>query len=220
MDLEPKSFLLDQALFDYMVAHSMPPTPVQRDLIAATRDLGDIAGMQIGIEQGVFFTLLTRALGVREAIEVGTFTGYSAMSIALGLPAGGRLLCCDVSEEWVEVGRRHWEAAGVADRIEVRIGPALDTLRALPDDARFDLAFLDADKPGYVGYFDEVVPRLRTGGVLLADNVLQGGRVVDHQATSSNLDGIRVFNEHVAADTRVDAVVLPIGDGLTLAVKR
>jgi caffeoyl-CoA O-methyltransferase len=192
---------------------------VQAALIEETQSLGGVAMMQIAPEQGAFMTLLTRAIGARRAVEVGTFTGYSALCIARGLPADGRLLCCDVSEEWTAIARRHWELAGVANRIDLRIAPAIETLRALPDE-EIDLAFIDADKPSYIRYYEQLVPRLRPGGLLLADNVLWSGRVVDEGADDENTVAIRAFNDHVAADGRMETVMLPISDGLTIACKR
>jgi caffeoyl-CoA O-methyltransferase len=153
-------------------------------------------------------------------VEVGTFTGYSSICIARGLADGGRLLCCDVSEEWTAIAREHWDQAGVADRIELRIGPAADTLRALPADPAIDIAFIDADKPGYRTYYEEIVERLRPGGLVLLDNVLWSGNVVDDEDQSENTVAIRAVNDHVAADSRVDAVMLPIADGLTIARKK
>src|SRR3954470_16370834 len=146
---EPKSFFLGGDIHAYLVEHGMPPDDVQRALIEETQELGAVAGMQVSPEQGAFLTILTAAIGARNAVEVGTFTGYSALCIARGLGASGRLVCCDVSDEWTSVGRKHWKAAGVADRIELRIAPALDTLRAMPRDATIDIAFIDADKPSY-----------------------------------------------------------------------
>jgi len=218
----PKSFLLTDDLHRYLVAHGTPPDPVAADLIAATAGLGSVSGMQIAPEQGAFITLLTKAIGARRAVEVGTFTGYSALCIARGLPADGHLLCCDVSREWTDVGRPFWERAGVAERIELRIAPAIETLRALPEEADLDLAFIDADKEGYPGYWEEIVRRLRPGGLVLVDNVLWGGRVVDPEAVAGDGHGVAVaaFNDLVAADGRVDAVMLPLADGVTLARKR
>src|SRR5437868_11484852 len=138
---DPKSFLLTAELGDYLVAHGTPPDDVQRALIEDTAALGPVAGMQVAPEQGAFLTLLTRALGVTRAIEIGTFTGYSALCIARGLPADGRLICCDVSAEWTAIGRAHWEKAAVASKIDLRLAPALDTIRALDSDEMFDLAF-------------------------------------------------------------------------------
>jgi caffeoyl-CoA O-methyltransferase len=216
----PKSFLLTPALGDYLVAHGTPPDAVQDALIAETAALGPISGMQIAPEQGAFLTILTRLIGARRAIEIGTFTGYSALCIARGLPADGALLCCDVSEEWTAVGRQYWEKAGVAERIELRVAPALDTLVTLTPTPPFDLAFIDADKPNYANYFDALFPLMRPNGVILVDNVLWDGNVVQPEVDDDNTRAIRAFNDKVAADDRVDTVMLPIADGLTLCRKR
>ncbi len=217
---DPKSFLLTHDVHRYLVEHGTPPDRVQESLITATRELGAFAGMQIAPEQGAFMTVLARLVGAQHAIEIGTFTGYSALCIARGLADGGHLLCCDVSEEWTSIGRRFWEQAGVADRIDLRIGPALDTLRALPDDTTFDFAFIDADKRNYGAYYDEVLARLVPNGVILVDNVLWGGGVLDESQQDDDVRAIRAFNDRVAADDRVDTVMLPIADGLTLVRKR
>jgi caffeoyl-CoA O-methyltransferase len=211
---------LSEPLARYLVEHGTPPDDIQRALIEETAALGPIAMMQIAPEQGAFLTMLTRLLDVRRAVEVGTFTGYSSLCIARGLAPGGRLVCCDVSDEWTSIGRKYWERAGVADRIDLRIAPAADTLRALPSAEPIDLAFIDADKPNYPVYFDEVVTRLRPNGVVLVDNVLWSGNVVNDDATDENTNAIRAFNDMVAADSRVDTVMLPIADGLTLCRKR
>jgi caffeoyl-CoA O-methyltransferase len=216
----PKSFFLTPELHRYLVDHGTPPDSLQEELIEETAKLGGIAMMQIAPEQGAFMTMLTRVIGARRAIEVGTFTGYSALCIARGLQAGGRLLCCDVSEEWTSIGRRFWEQDGVADRIELRLGPALDTLQTLPAEPAFDLAFIDADKQNYPNYYEEVLTRLRPNGVILVDNVLWGGRVIDPETDDADTKAIRAFNDRVASDDRVDTVMLPLGDGLTLARKR
>ena len=210
-----KSGSVSADVYDYVVAHGTPPDPVQQRLIAETQELGGIGIMQIAPDQGALMTMLTRLLGVQRAVEVGTFTGYSALSIARGLPADGSLLCCDISEEWTSIAKKYWEEAGVADRIELSIGPALDTLRALPEGPTIDLAFIDADKPGYIEYHEEIVTRLRPGGLILVDNVLAFGKVTDPKATDENVRAIRDYNEHVLADERVDQVMLPIADGLT-----
>jgi caffeoyl-CoA O-methyltransferase len=217
---DPKTVAVTPAIHEYLLAHSSPIDEVQRSLIEVTAELGAVSGMQIAPEQGAFMQLLTEIVGVRFAVEVGTFTGYSALCIARGLQPGGRLLCLDVSEEWTSVGRRHWDQAGVGDRIELRIGPAADALAALPTDPPIDLAFIDADKTGYRTYYDEIVDRLRPGGVVLLDNVLWGGAVVDGTNTEADTEAIRAVNAHVAADPRVEAVMLPISDGLTLARRR
>jgi caffeoyl-CoA O-methyltransferase len=216
----PKSFLLTADLASYLVSHGSPPDARQLALIDETAALGPIAGMQVAPEQGAFLTLLTRLIGARSAVEVGTFTGYSALCIARGLPADGHLLCCDVSEDWTAIARKAWDAAGVADRIELKIAPAADTLRALPHDQTIDLGFIDADKPGYPVYYEELLARLRPNGVLLVDNVLWGGRVIQADADDDNTKAIKAFNDMVAADDRVEAVMLPISDGLTLCRKK
>ena len=216
----PKSFFLTKPVHDYLVAHAPPLDDVQRDLIAETEALGGISMMQIAPEQGAFMTLLTRLIGARQAIEVGTFTGYSAISIARGLPGDGSLLCCDVNEEWTAIARKYWERAGVDDKIELRIAPATETLRSLPAGERFDLAFIDADKPSYPIYYEEVLARLRRNGVILVDNTLWGGAVADAKATDDNTKAIRAFNDAVAADERIESTILTVGDGLTLIRKR
>lgn len=219
MSDEPKDFHLNPAVHDYLVAHGTPPDAIQQELIEATRKLGGISMMQIAPEQGAFMTLFARAIGARRAIEIGTFTGLSALCIARGLPEDGQLLCCDVSDEWARVGQPFWEKAGVAGRIDLRIAPALETLRSLPEEPTTDLAFIDADKPTYVDYFEELLPRMRPGGVILADNVLWMGRVADPSCDDEHTEAIRRFNDHVTGDPRVDCVMLPISDGLTLLRK-
>ncbi len=217
---DPKSFQLSAEIHAYLVEHGTPPDEVQQALIDETAALGDIAIMQISPEQGAFMTLLTRLMGARRVIEVGTFTGYSALALARGLTDGGVLLTCDVSEEWTAIARRYWERAGVADRIELRLGDALETLPALPTEEVYDLAFIDADKTSYGAYYEEILRRLRPGGVILVDNVLFFGLVVDESATDPDTIAIRAFNEKLADDDRVDVVMLPVADGLTLARKR
>jgi predicted O-methyltransferase YrrM len=215
--MAPKSFLLDQTLSDYMEAHNPPIDGVLRDLINETAQLGSVAGMQIAPEQGAFMSLLAKLTGARHAVEVGTFTGYSALCIARAMGAEGHLLCCDVSEEWTAIARRYWQRAGVADRIELKLAPALQTLQALSADRIIDLAFIDADKGGYIGYYEELVARMRPGGLIVVDNVLWSGRVADAADQEENTVAIRAFNDHLHADARVEAVILPISDGLTLA---
>lgn len=217
---DPKSFTLSEGVHRYILDHSSPLDDVRQRLMEETASLGSVAGMQVPPEQSLLLTLLTRVIGAHEAVEVGTFTGLSALSIAAGLADGGRLVCCDVSEEWTAIARRYWAEAGLGDRIDLRIGPAVDTLRSLPDGPHLDLAFIDADKPSYVAYWDELVPRIRPGGILLVDNVLWRGAVVDQGVNDENTVAIRLFNNHAAADSRVDLVMLPISDGLTIAVKK
>ena len=169
---DPKSFQLSPEIHEYLVAHGTPPDDIERALIEETAGLGAISRMPVAPEQGAFLRIVTQLISAREAVEVGTFTGYSAICIARGLGPGGHLLCCDVSDEWTSIGRRHWAHAGVDDRIELRIAPALETLQSLPSEPRIDLAFIDADKPNYIGYYEELVPRLRVNGIT-------GLRVVD-----------------------------------------
>lgn len=216
----PKSFQLSPEIHAYLVAHGTPPDEIASALIEETKRLGGISLMQIAPEQGAFMTLLARLIGARRAIEVGTFTGYSALCLARGLAADGHLLCCDVSEEWTNVGRPYWEKAGVAHRIELRLAPAAETLRSLPPDPVVDIAFIDADKAGYPVYYEEILARLRPGGLILVDNVLFMGMVVDASVTNEMVDAIRAFNDQVAGDERVDRVMLAVGDGLTLLRKR
>lgn len=215
----PKSFFLTPEIHEYVLAHSTPIDEVQRSLIDETARLPNV-GMQISPEQGAFMTILTRIVGARRAVEVGTFTGYSALSIARGLPDDGHLLCCDVNEEWTSVGRRYWERAGVAGKIELKLAPAAETLRALPERELFDLAFIDADKPLYPVYYEEILKRLRPNGTILVDNTLWGGRINDPAVTDEQTASLRSFNDLVASDPRVDCVQLTVGDGLTLLRKR
>ena len=179
-----------------------------------------MAMMQVAPEQGAFLELLVAATGASQVVEVGTFTGYSALCMARALPPGGRLLCCDVSEEWTAIARRYWQKAGVADRVELRLGPAAETLRGLPEGEWVDLAFIDADKPNYLAYYEELLARLRPGGLILLDNVLWFGAVLNPDDTSENTVAIRAVNDFVAGDERVEAVMLAVADGLTLARKR
>lgn len=216
----PKSVQMTAALHAYLVSHGTPPDDIQRALIDETQALGNISIMQIAPEQGAFMTLFARILGARRAIEIGTFTGYSALCLARGLTDGGKLICCDVSEEWTNVGRRHWEKAGIAHKIDLRIAPAIKTLADLPQEPNFDLAFIDADKSAYIDYFEALIPLIRAGGVILVDNVLWMGAVIDPEANDENTLAIRRFNDYVAADSRVECVMLPIADGLTLLRKR
>jgi caffeoyl-CoA O-methyltransferase len=213
-------------LHEYLQAHSTKPDPVARELIEYTAGLGPVAGMQTAPEQSLLLTILVQSLGARKAVEVGTFTGLSSLAIARGLAPGGTLLCCDVSEEWTARARQAWAAAGVADRIDLRIAPAVETLRALPPDADLDFAFIDADKTNYPLYYAELITRMRPGGLIAVDNVFQHGAVVDSLRAKAVADGhdevgvVHEFNGYLAADDRIDVVMLPIADGLTIARKR
>ncbi|MFF0305828.1 O-methyltransferase [Streptosporangium sp. NPDC004379] len=213
--------IVNPAVNDYVLAHSSPADDVLRDLADETRKaFSDVTSMQITQDEGAFLTMLVRLTGARRAVEVGVFTGYSSICIARGLPADGRLLACDVSEEWTSVARRYWERAGVADRIDLRIAPALETLRALPADPEIDFAFIDADKVSYPSYYEELVTRLRPGGLIVLDNVLRSGRVLDDSFQEEADVVMRRMNDIVVADDRVESVMLPMRDGVTLARRR
>ena len=214
------TFGLDSALGHYLADHSEPPDGVQRDLIDATAELGLVAQMQIGVTQGALLEVLVGALSPAFALEIGTFTGYSSMSIAKALPPGGTLLCCDVSEEWTAVARAHWARAGLDDRIRLEIAPALETLDKLPDDQQVDFAFIDANKTGYVDYYEALVPRLTPTGLLAVDNTMWSGQVIDTRDTSEDTEAIRRFNDHAAADPRTVVAMLSVDDGVTLIRKR
>lgn len=208
-------------LQDYVVAHgSWPVDRVLADLRDETQKLGAIAGMQIGPDQGQLLTWIALLVGARHAVEVGTFTGYSSLCIARALPPDGKLICCDINERWTNIGCRAWKRAGVADRIDLRLGPGLDTLRNLPTEPHIDLVFIDADKAGYVSYWNELIPRVRQGGILLADNVLWSGRIVEADAEDADTQALRAFNDLAAGDERVEVVILPAFDGLLMARKR
>lgn len=218
--MSPKSFLLTEPLAAYLAAHNPPVDAVAQSLMEETSALGGVSMMQIAPEQAAFMAFLARLLHVSFVVEIGTFTGYSALVVAQAMPPDGRVLCCDISEEWTAIAQRHWERAGVADRIDLRIAPAIDTLRSLPDAPSIDMAFIDADKTGYIDYYEELVPRLQPDGVILVDNVLWSGKVLDEDPRSEDTKALRAFNDHVAADDRVDAVMVPIADGLTLVRRR
>lgn len=219
MSDSPKSFHLSPEIHAYLVAHGSPPDASQQALIEATAELGGISMMQVAPEQGALLTLVTRLIGAKQAIEIGTFTGYSALCIATGLADDGRLVCCDVSDEWTAVGRPHWQSAGVDGRIDLRIAPATETLAKLTAEAGgsrdFDLAFIDADKTGYDAYYEALLGLVRPGGLILVDNVLWGGSVIDESNQSDDTQAIRAFNDKVTADDRVDCVMASISDGLT-----
>jgi caffeoyl-CoA O-methyltransferase len=220
--MTPRSFLLTPELSDYVRAGSEPPDAVAADLLAETAALAERGEapptFQIAAEQGVFMQLLTRALGVRTAIEIGTFTGFSALCIARGLPADGSLVCLDRNAEWTAIARRYWERAGLDHMIELLLGDALPTLQGLPAQETFDLAFVDADKTGYPAYVAELYPRMRTNGVVLLDNTLRGGRVLDPQSDDDR--AVVELNADLAADPRWETALLPLADGLTMLRKR
>lgn len=217
----PSKFIsLDAKLYDYVIAHGHNHDPLLSELAEQTeRELGAVAGMQISPEQGTFMALLAQISGARNAVEVGTFTGYSALCVARALPRDGKLLCCDVNETWTQIAQRYWERAGVRDRITLKLAPALETLRALPAEPSFDFAFIDADKSNYRNYYEEILKRTRTGGIILIDNVLWNGEVLNSSNQSADTRAIRDLNDFVVQDDRVAAVMLPIADGLTLCRK-
>ena len=209
-------------LYAYLLDVSLREPPVMTRLREETASL-EKAHMQIGPEQGQFMALLVELIGAQNALEVGTFTGYSALAVAMALPEGGRLVACDISEEWTAIGRRYWEEAGVAHKINLRLAPALETLDALLTEGRagtFDFAFIDADKEGYDAYFERVLELIRSGGLITLDNTLWEGKVVDATVTDVDTEAIRAINTKLAGDERVTLSLLPVGDGLTLARKR
>jgi caffeoyl-CoA O-methyltransferase len=210
-----------ETVSDYLLAHSTAQDEVLARLAEETRTtFADASGMQISADEGALLTMLVRLTGARNAVEVGTFTGYSSICIARGLADGGRLLACDVSGEWTDVARRYWAEAGVEDRIDLRLAPAVETLAALPAEQTVDFAFVDADKESYPTYYEELVGRLRPGGLVVLDNVLLGGRVLDEAEQGERAQIMRSVNDRVAADDRVDAVMLPVRDGVTVARRR
>jgi caffeoyl-CoA O-methyltransferase len=211
---------LDDELYAYVNAHHSGHDPLLDELHRETAALGSVISMQISADEGALMTLLCRAIGARRAIEVGTFTGYSSLCIARGLPEDGHLLCCDISPDWTAIARRYWERAGLAHKIELRLGAALSTLRALPPDPVVDLSFIDADKSNYGAYYEEILLRTRPGGLVLLDNVLWSGRVIVPADQDEDTVALRRVNDMIAADRRVDSVMLPIRDGLTIVRKR
>lgn len=215
-----RSRFIDPEIDEYAATHSTGPDVRQLELQRVTQEkTGAAAAMQIGDDQAVLMEMLVRAMGAKRAVEVGTFTGYSALAVARGLGPDGRLLCCDVSEEWTAIARAAWQEAGVADRIDLRIGSGLETLRALPLGEQFDFAFIDADKTGYADYYEEILIRLRPGGLIFLDNMLQSGRVVDKSAHDDNVAAIRSLNDAIVEDARVRVVLVPLGDGVSFVQK-
>ena len=216
-----RSTPLDDTLRDYLVAHSAREHPAQIGLREATRT-HRAAGMQIGPEQAQFMALLVKLMGVRRAIEIGVFTGYSALTVALAMPDDGRLLACDISDEYTRVGRPFWAAAGVAGKIELKLAPATDTLDAriaAGESGSYDFAFIDADKSSYDAYYERCLLLLRRGGLIAIDNVLWGGAVA-RPADDADTKALQALNDKIHTDERVDMAMLPIGDGVTLARKR
>lgn len=215
-----KSIGLTDAIHQYLVEVGVREHSLLARLRSETAAMAE-AGMQIAPEEGALLAMLVRVMEAKLCIELGTFTGYSSLAMALALPSEGRLVCCDVSKEWTAVARRYWAEAGVRDRIELRLGPALETLRTLATERRtFDLAFVDADKANYTNYYEGLLPLMRPGGVIAFDNVLWGGDVADRAIANANVEAVRDLNTLLASDERVDVSMVPIADGLTLARKR
>jgi predicted O-methyltransferase YrrM len=213
---------MTDTLYRYLVAHSVREHPVLAELRAETAKLPQ-AVMQIGADQGQFMALLARLTGARRCLEVGVFTGYSSLSVALALPEDGRIVALDVSEEWTAIARRYWKKAGVERKIDLRLGPALDALDALVaqgQSGRFDFAFIDADKANYLGYYERCLELVRAGGLIAVDNTLWSGDVADPANQKPDTVSLRAFNDALHRDERIDLALLPVGDGLTLALKR
>jgi predicted O-methyltransferase YrrM len=220
--MSTRSFLIPETLAEYVDHNWITEPDVLQELRAETAAQMEDANMQISPDLGQFLTVLLKGMGARLTLEVGVFTGYSSTVTALALPEHGRVIACDVSEEYTSMARRYWAKAGIADKVELVIGPALDTLETLffqGGEGKYDFAFIDADKGNYWGYFEKCLRLLRTGGILAVDNVLWSGRVADEGETDANTTAIREFNRRVHADSRVVSSLVPIGDGLTLAVK-
>jgi predicted O-methyltransferase YrrM len=213
---------LSDAVYRYLVDHSVREHPVLAELRAETAKLPH-AGMQIGPDQGQFMALMARLIGARRCIEVGVFTGYSSLAVALALPDDGRIVACDVSEEWTAIARRYWEKAGVARKIDLRLGRAtttLDRLLAEGGEGRYDFAFIDADKTAYLDYYERCLRLIRPNGLIAIDNTLWSGDVADLSNTKPDTVALRALNDALHRDERVDVSMLPLGDGVTLARKR
>ena len=215
--MSTRNLTLTDELNEYIVRLGTREPEILKRLREETASLPQF-NMQIGPDQGAFMATLVRLLDAYRCLEIGTFTGYSSTAVAMALPPHGRMVCCDVSQEWTDIARRYWEEAGLADRIELRLAPAAESLDALiAEGATFDFAFIDADKGGYDTYYEGCLRLVRSGGLITIDNVLWSGRVADASVNDEDTTAIRALNEKIAADERVDAVILPIGDGLTLA---
>ena len=216
--MTPKFTPMSDALQAYAIAHSTIQ-PTLDEVARETDAMGDISVMQMAPEQGALTTLLVRSIGATNAIEVGSFTGYGTISIAAGLPQQGCLIACEVDEGYAETIRRNVDRAGLGDRVEVRVGPALDTLRAISDENHFDFAFIDADKPTYPDYYEEAIRLLRPGGLVMVDNVFRNGQVIDPSFDDDSTAATRLLNDRIASDDRVQAAMIGVADGITLALK-
>ncbi|MCS6800398.1 MAG: class I SAM-dependent methyltransferase [Chloroflexota bacterium] len=220
--MQQKNLVMTDALYDYLRSVALREPAVAQRLRAETARL-PMAIMQIPPEQGQFMALLVRLIGAKRCLEIGTFTGYSALAVAQALPADGRLICCDISEEWTAIARRYWQEAGVADKIDLRLAPAQETLSALiagGEAGTFDFVFIDADKTGYDAYYEAALTLLRPGGLIVLDNMFMGGRVADPTAAGDGVEAVRRLNAKLRDDPRVEIAMLPLADGVTLAMKR
>jgi predicted O-methyltransferase YrrM len=217
--MRSKYLQLTPELYEYMLAHGARQDELLAEVERETEALGGIAKMQIGPDEGALLALLARTVGVRFAVEVGTFTGYSAICVGRALPDDGRLLCCEISEDWAATAQANIERAGLDQKVEIRVAPAIDTLRSLTGDPPVDFAFVDADKTGYAGYYEELLRLMRPGALMVLDNVLLGGRVLDPSVDDS-ARAMAALNERIASDERVDCVMLGVADGITIVRKR
>lgn len=217
-----KYIAINDEIHHYTTAHRSPSP--HDELLSALKEetaaLGSISGMQISPEQGSFFTLLVAAIGAKNALEIGTFTGYSSLSIAAGLPEDGKLLCLDQSDEWTQVARKYWQRSGLDGKIELQVGDAKATLAALPEAGQFDFAFVDADKTGYDTYYELLLPRLKTNALIVFDNMLSGGRLASGNFNTENERALDAMNKKLASDERVESVLLPLADGLNVCRKK
>lgn len=220
--MSKKSAFLSDALYEYLLENSVRESEILEELREETSAL-EYSEMQIAPEQGQFMQLIVRLLDARRTLEIGVFTGYSSLSVALAMPPEGSIVACDVSEEWTRLARRFWEKAGVEDKIDLRIGPALETLDALLDDGQhesFDFVFIDADKEEYDGYYERSLALVRSGGLIMLDNMFRGGRVADSSERQPSVQAIRDLNAKLHTDDRIHLSMLPLADGVTLALKK
>jgi caffeoyl-CoA O-methyltransferase len=217
--MRSKYLQLTPELYEYMLAHGARQDELLAEVERETEALGGIAVMQIGPDEGALLALLARTVGARFAVEVGTFTGYSAICVGRALPDDGRLLCCEISEDWAATAQRNLERAGLERKVEIRVAPAIETLRSLTGDPPVDFAFVDADKPGYADYYEELLRLMRPGALMVLDNVLLGGRVLD-PGDDESAKAMDALNERIASDERVDCVMLGVADGITIVRKR
>ena len=220
--MSSRSHAIEETIYDYMIATSVREPETLAELREETLKLPN-HNMQISPEHGQFMGLLVRSLGVKKALEVGTYTGYSSIAVAMALPPDGKMVCCDISKEYTDVARRYWKKMGLESKIELRLGPGIEGLDALIKEGAtgtFDFAFIDADKNNYDAYYERSLTLLRKGGMILIDNVFQGGKVADPKATSANVDAVKALNKKIHKDDRVYMSMLPIGDGVTIALKK